>query len=59
MNPIVYNISNTVGLVLVGVGFGIERLSFGLASAGLLIIALNIYAAEMTRRGTKMSQDKK
>jgi hypothetical protein len=57
MNPIVYNVSNTIGLVLVGVGLGIERLSFGLAAAGIIVIALNIYAAEITRRGAKMFKD--
>lgn len=56
MNPIIYNISCTLGVALVSVGLGIERLSWGLASGGLLIIVLTIYGVEVTRRSSGESR---
>ena len=39
----VYNINNLIGLLLIGVGFGLIDLSYGLIAAGALFIVINIY----------------
>lgn len=49
MNIWVYNISNLVGIGLIACGFGLIKLEYGLISAGVLILALNIQALRLSR----------
>jgi hypothetical protein len=46
MNPIIYNVSMLLGLLLVSVGVGLWSLPGGLVTAGVLVIGITIYGVE-------------
>ena len=50
MNRYVYNISQLVGVALIGAGIGWHDIGAGLAAAGCLVIALTVYGVEVSRR---------
>ena len=48
MNIIIYNISTTAGVAMVGAGIGLAYgIGQGLAAAGLLLLALTVYGRKL------------
>lgn len=46
----VYNLTNLAGVCLVGFGFGIIKLEYGLIAAGAVVLFLNMFTFIITRR---------
>lgn len=51
MTPLVYNIAIAVGILLTATGVGLWSLPAGLATAGVLVLAFTVYAAERLGQG--------
>jgi len=49
MDNLVYDISNFVGLLLTSIGVGLISIPWGLITAGILLIALNVYNQRMMK----------
>lgn len=49
MNDLVYNVSNFLGLLLTSIGVGMINIPWGLITAGILLIALNVYNQRMMK----------
>ena len=49
MNDLVYNVSNLLGLLLTSIGVGMISIPWGLITAGILLIALNVYNQRMMK----------
>lgn len=43
MNRKIYNISNILGILFVGFGFGLLNVGTGFIAAGLMLVGVNIY----------------
>jgi len=51
MKPIVYNTAIAAGILLTSAGVGLWSPAAGLTTAGALILAFTVYAAERIGRG--------